>query len=115
MFIAFVLLIIAPLTGGRILAAYRGSLRRTLAFAASGLAVGNCIFWYVLGKIQNAERAENFAALKEANPGKSLSELAPGYSMLGMTEGLPFLFCVALILPILAIVIFPPRLNATWE
>ena len=82
---------------------------RFAALAALAATAALSVLWLALGEIRDAARVERWASLRAANPGRSPADLEPGFSMSGLSEGLPFMVCALALAIVLFAALFPPK------
>jgi hypothetical protein len=85
------------------------AMSRFAALAALAATAALSVLWLALGEIRDAARVERWASLRAANPGRSLAELEPGFSMSALSEGLPFMGCALALTIVLFAALFPPK------
>jgi hypothetical protein len=94
--------------------ATRGWARRTpsparvLALVTVVVSVAPSLIWLVAGQINVRRQVAHWNELLQANPGKSLAQLAPGFSMAGAFEGAAALVFSLLLVASGSVAMHPP-------
>lgn len=83
-------------------------LSRGLALAAISTNLATCATWLIAGVVHEKQATARWDALLRDNPGRSLAEFGPGYSLTGAFEGMMMVCSAGLVVASIIAAMNPP-------